>query len=146
MLFVRYKFWHIVHNNTTLSTHSSNLSLARIWNLLMTRQNGAVSNLCSTNCSGAPSVVWNPQHLINVSLYFTPNHSSEATLSQLQTQVMWQVNEKLITVLTTRTRFVQNSNCFQVFMCCVHQIFRFQERLQNHHKSLESFKSFKCNK
>ena len=29
-------------------------------NLLMTQQNDTVSNLYSTNCSGAPSVVWNP--------------------------------------------------------------------------------------
>ena len=31
MLFVRYKFRHLEHNNTTLCTHFSDLSLVRIW-------------------------------------------------------------------------------------------------------------------
>ena len=66
MLFVRYKFRHIQHN-TTLFIHFSNLSLVCIWHLLMTQQNGVVANLHSTNCSGAPSVVWNP-HFIFVYL------------------------------------------------------------------------------
>ena len=30
----------------------------------MTQQNGAVSNLYDTNCSGAPSVVWNPHFIL----------------------------------------------------------------------------------
>ena len=47
----------------------SNLSLVRVWHLLMTQQNSTLSNLYSTNCSGVPSVVWNPYlilvHLVN---------------------------------------------------------------------------------
>ena len=58
MLFVRYKFRHIEHNNTTLYT------LVRVWHLSKTQQDGAVSNLHGTNCSGAPSVVWNPHFLL----------------------------------------------------------------------------------
>ena len=65
MLFARYKFRHIEHN-TTPCPHFSDLSLVRVWHLLTTLQNGAVSNLYNTNCSGAPSVVWN--------LHFTPAH------------------------------------------------------------------------
>ena len=38
MLFVRYKFGHIKHNNTTLSKHFSNLSLVHVWHLLMTQK------------------------------------------------------------------------------------------------------------
>ena len=41
MLFVRYKFRHIEHRNTTLCTHFSNLSLVRVRHSLMTRQNDA---------------------------------------------------------------------------------------------------------
>ena len=68
MLFVRYKFRDIEHNNTTLCTHFSNSSLVHAWHLLMTQQDDAVSNLCDTNCSRAPSVVWNP-HFILVHLF-----------------------------------------------------------------------------
>ena len=64
MLFVRYKFWLIEHNNTTLSVHFSNLSLVCVWHLSMTQQNGAVLNLRTTNCSVAPSVVWNPHFVL----------------------------------------------------------------------------------
>ena len=65
MLFVRYKFHHIEHNNTTLCIiHFSNLSLLRVWHLLMSQQNGAVSNFYTTNCSGALSVVWNPYFIL----------------------------------------------------------------------------------
>ena len=64
MFFVRYKFRHFEHNNTTLCTHFSNISLVSLWLMLMTQQNGAVSNIYSTNCSGAPSVVWNPHFLL----------------------------------------------------------------------------------
>ena len=63
MLFVRYKFWHIEHNNTTLCTHFSKLSLVSVWHL-MKQQKGALSNLYSTNCSDAPSVVWNPHFVL----------------------------------------------------------------------------------
>ena len=66
MLFVRYKFRHVEHNNTTPCIQFSNLSLVRVRHLLTTQQNCAVSNLYSTNCSGAPSVVSNP--------YFTLVH------------------------------------------------------------------------
>ena len=39
MLFVRYKFRHIEHNNTTLRTpHFFNLSLVRVWHLLMSQK------------------------------------------------------------------------------------------------------------
>ena len=64
MLFVRYKFRHIEHNNTTLCTQFSNLlqfsnfplsTSALVWHLSMTQQNAVVSNLYSANCSGAPS-------------------------------------------------------------------------------------------
>ena len=44
MFFILYKFRHIEHNKTTLGTHFSNLSLVHVRNLLMTQQNGAVSN------------------------------------------------------------------------------------------------------
>ena len=64
MLFVRYKFRHIEQNNTTLCTHFSNLSPVRVWHLLTTQQNGAVSSLYSKNCSGAPSIVWNPHFIL----------------------------------------------------------------------------------
>ena len=63
MLLVWYKFRHIEHNNTTLCIHFSNLSPVRVWHL-MTQQNDAVSNLYSINCSGAPSVVWNPHSIL----------------------------------------------------------------------------------
>ena len=47
----------------------------RVWHLLMTQQNCAVSKFYSTNCFGAPSVVWNPDlillHLI--SMYILTN-------------------------------------------------------------------------
>ena len=52
MIFARYKFRHIEHNNTTLCTHFQFITRARL-------TLGAVSNLHSTNCSCAPSVVWN---------------------------------------------------------------------------------------
>ena len=55
--------------NTTLCTHFSNLSFVRVWRLLKTQQNSTVSNLQSTNCSGAPSVVWN-SHFKLVSLVY----------------------------------------------------------------------------
>ena len=64
MLFVWYKFRHVERNNIVLCSHLSNLSLVRIQHLLMTQQNAAVSNFCSTNCSGAPSVVWNPHFIL----------------------------------------------------------------------------------
>ena len=64
MLFVRCKFRHIEHNNTTLCTHFSNLSLVRVWHWLTTQQNGTVLNLYSTNCPGAPSVVTNPNFIL----------------------------------------------------------------------------------
>ena len=66
MLFVRYKFRQIEHNNKTLCTHfpiyHSCVSDTCWWH-----KNGAVPNLHNTNCSGAPPVVWNP-HLILVHL------------------------------------------------------------------------------
>ena len=68
MLFFQNKFRHIEQNNTTLCTHFSNLSPVRIWHLL-TQQNIAAPNLYSTNCSVAPSVVWNP-HFILVNLVY----------------------------------------------------------------------------
>ena len=64
MLFVRYKFRHIEHNNTTLCTHFSNLSLVRVSHSLMTQQNSALSNFHSTTGSGSPSVVWNPHFIL----------------------------------------------------------------------------------
>ena len=66
-LFVRYKFRHIEQDNTTLRTHFSNLQLVHVWHLLVTQQNSAVLSLYGTNCSGAPSVVWN-SHFIFVHL------------------------------------------------------------------------------
>ena len=67
MLFVRHKSRHIEHNNNTVHTL---FPIYHSWHLSTTQQNSAVSNLCSTNRSGAPSVVWNPHfrlvHLVNV--------------------------------------------------------------------------------
>ena len=57
----------ILNTATQHYVHTCNLSLVRTWHLSMTQRNGSVSNLYSANCSGAPSVVWNP-HLILVHL------------------------------------------------------------------------------
>ena len=51
-------------HNTTLCTHFSNLSPFRIWHLFMPQQNGAVSNICSSNCSDVPCVVWNLRFIL----------------------------------------------------------------------------------
>ena len=59
MFFVRYKFRHIERSNTIRCTHYSDLSFVRIWHLLMTQPNCAMSKPYSRNCSGAPSVIWN---------------------------------------------------------------------------------------
>ena len=99
--FVRYKFRHIEHNNTTLCMHFSDLSLVYIWHLSMTQQNGAVSNRYSTNCSSAPSVVWNPHfilvHLVN---HFT-NPIFLRYLTTIANKLSW-VNELIIN-LCSRT-------------------------------------------
>ena len=58
MHFVRYKFRHIEHDNTTLCNtfpiYHPCSSDTCWWHHKMT-----VSNLYSTNCSGSPTVVWN---------------------------------------------------------------------------------------
>ena len=56
----------IEHNNTTLYTHFSNLSrltLVHVWHL-MTQQNDAVSNPYNTNCTSAPSIIWNRHYIL----------------------------------------------------------------------------------
>ena len=75
MLFVRYKFRLIEHNNTTLCTHFSNSSLARVWHSSTTQQKDAVSNLVANLIVAQTAPVHHLLPKIRVSYLYTRYHS-----------------------------------------------------------------------
>ena len=109
-------YWTQQHN--TIHT-LFNLSLVRVWHLLVKQQNGVVSNFYSTNCSSAPSVVWNP-HFILV--------HPVITLYILLTKSMCKQCLK-ITTLMTELRIVA---IFHVTEVMTHIIWRILNRNSNY--------------